>query len=479
MHLFRALVFLLALLACQDAASQHAILKGIAPQFAGEYLVVRKISNPVTGHSVILDTMHIEPDGTFDHQLNCDGPQWFFINTGIYRLTMLVEPGKGYEIALPRKTRKTEQDIRNPFFKPLIIHIQVSSEFSINEPAVTSAKNDINSRIFRFDTLISSINREMLEAKRLHREYDSDSAIQVIEQGYEHDTSSYFREYRKFRYGIVKINSRDVGLALLQEKYLSPGIPLTENPAYMELFSEMYAEFLFYFSRTENGKSVNHLINRKQDLKALEDTMMKHPAVPDRKIAELIIIKEIFDIYARDYFYGDALLMLLDKIIEDPELPEYAAYAHDVKAYLTRLKIGERPPEFSLADQDNQVRTIDDFRGKYVYLNFCTPDNYSCLKEFPFLKAMYDVHREYFEVVTVMVTEEPGTMRDFMARNDYDWTALFYGNDEALLRNYNVRAFPASFLLDREGILVQSPAALATEGLETQLFRIMRSRGDL
>lgn len=479
MHLTRTLVFLFALFACQDAASQHAILKGMAPQFSGEQLVLRKISNPVTGHSVTLDTLHIAPDGTFDHQLNCDGPQWFFINTGIFRLTMLIKPGKGYEIKLPPKTEKTEQDIRNPFFKPLIIHLQVSREFRIDAPALSITGIDINSRIFRFDTLISSTNREMLEARRLHRGYNSDSVIRVIEQKYADDTSSYFKQYRKFRYGLVKINSRDVGLAFLQENYLSTGIPRTENPAYMELFGAMYAEFLFYFSRTEDGKSVSHLINRKQDLKALEDTMMKHPAVPGRKIAELIIIKEIFDIYARDYFYGDALLMLLDSIIADPALPVYADYARGVKAYLTRLKIGERPPDFSLTDQDNQVRTIDDFRGKYVYLNFCTPDNYSCLKEFPFLKAMYDVHQEYFEVVTVMVTEEPGTMKDFMARNDYDWTALFYGNNEALLRDYNVRAFPTSFLLDKEGILVQSPAALATEGLETQLFRIMKSRGDL
>ncbi|MDT8431070.1 MAG: TlpA disulfide reductase family protein, partial [Bacteroidales bacterium] len=163
----------------------------------------------------------------------------------------------------------------------------------------------------------------------------------------------------------------------------------------------------------------------------------------------------------------------------NPELPEYAAYARDIKEYLTRLKIGERPPEISLVDQDDNLRSFGDFRGKYVYLNFCTPDNYSCLKEFPFMKAIYEVHSDYLEVVTIMVTEEPATMKDFMERNDYNWTSLFYGNDEELLQNYNVRAFPAGFLLDKEGILVQSPAALATEGLELQLFRIMRSRGDL
>ncbi|MDF1570480.1 MAG: TlpA disulfide reductase family protein [Bacteroidales bacterium] len=479
MQLIRTLVFLISVLACQDVSSQHVVLMGKAPQFAGEYLVIRKISNPVTGHATILDTLHVGADGTFNHQLACQQPQWFFINTGIFRITMFITPGKGYEITLPPKTEKTENNIRNPFFKPMVAHIQVAREFTTGAPETSISGNDINSRIFRFDTLISSTNRQMMEARRLHRSFNSDSVILAIEQSYQHNTSSYFQQYRRFRYGILKINSRDVGLAYLMENFLSTEIPLTENPAYMELFGEMYAEFLFYFSRTDEGKSIGTIINRKQDLAALKDTMMKHPAVPDRKIAELIVLKEIFGIYSKDYFYGEALLMLLDTVIRNPELPEYAAYARDIKEYLTRLKIGERPPEISLVDQDDNLRSFGDFRGKYVYLNFCTPDNYSCLKEFPFMKAIYEVHSDYLEVVTIMVTEEPATMKDFMERNDYNWTSLFYGNDEELLQNYNVRAFPAGFLLDREGILVQSPAALATEGLEMQLFRIMRSRGDL
>lgn len=479
MHRFRTLAFLFSLLSSQAVTSQYAILQGNATQFAGEQMIIQMINNPVTGHSVVLDTLQIDTNGNFYHRLPCQAPKWFFINTGLFRITMFIEPGKGYEITLPPKTVKTETDIRNPFFKPVIAHIQVAREFLANDPKMTISGEDINSRIFRFDTLIAATNRDMMEARRYHRGFDSDSAISAIELIYAKDTSAYFRQYRKFRYGILKINSRDVGLAYLQEHYLSTETPLTDNPAYMELFGEMYSEFLFYFSRTSEGKSIKNIINRKQDLTALEDTMMKHPAVPDRKFAELIIIKEIFDIYARDYFYGEALLILLDTIIKDPQLPEYGEYASGVKQYLTRLKIGEQPPAFSLLDQHDKLRSMEDFRGKYVYLNFCTPDNYSCLKEFPFLKALYDVHQEYLEIVTVLVTEKPATMKAFMERNEYDWTALFYGNDETLLQDYNVRAYPTSFLLDREGILVQSPAALATEGLEMQLFRIMRSRGDL
>ena len=170
---------------------------------------------------------------------------------------------------------------------------------------------------------------------------------------------------------------------------------------------------------------------------------------------------------------------MLDSIIAAPETEDHARYAEEVKEYITRLNIGQSPPDFRLLNKEHEYKTLDDFSGKYVYLNFCTPDNYSCLKEFPFLKAIHEAHKKNVSIVTIMVTEEIDNMTDFMKKNRYNWPALFYGNDEQILQDYKVRAFPTCYLIDPKGKLLQSPAALATEGLEQQLFKIMRARGDL
>lgn len=476
---FLAGLICLSLFSVTDGICQQAELRGHANQFAGEYLVIKKITNPISGNSRVVDTLKIKDDGSFRQEIILQKPGWIFINTGIYRTTMFISPGYGYEIMLPPKTEKSEADIRNPFFKPLFAHIRVLSEYQIDNPENPVKLTDLNSNIFKFDSLIAAKNHEMVRAMRNHRKIDPDSLIRSIEHHFLNDTSNYFREYRRFRYGLVRINSRDVGLQHIYENYLRTETPKMDNPAWFDLFGEMFKEFLFFYSRTEDGKSINDLINRKQDLNALKDTLLKHTAVPDTRLAELIIIKEIFDSYFKDYFYREALLIMLDKIISDPEAEEHRRYAVEVKEYLTRLKVGELPPEFRLQDQDNRYMTMENFKGKYVYLNFCTPDNYSCLKEFPFLKVIHDKHQEYLEIVTVMVTETHGNMKDFMEKNGYDWTALFYGNDEQLLLDYDVRAFPTCYLIDPEGKILRSQAALATEGLEQQLFRIMRSRGDL
>ena len=478
MRFFAGIIFL-SLISLADGIGQPAELRGHANQFAGENLVIRKITNPISGNSSVVDTLRIKEDGSFRQKIILQKPGWIFINTGIYRTTMFICPGYGYEIMLPPKTEKSESDIRNPFFKPLFTHMRVLSEYQLDNPENLVNLIDINSGIFRFDSLIEAKNHEMVGAIRGRRKIDPDSMIRSIELNFINDTSIYFHEYRRFRYGLIRINSRDIGLQYIYENYLQTEIPHMDNPAWYDLFSEMFKEFLFFYSRTEDGKNLNYLINRKQDLNALKDALLKHAAIPDKRLAELIIIKEIFDSYFKDYFYREALLIILDKIISGPEAEEHRRYAVEVKEYLTRLKVGELPPEFRLQDQDNRFMTMENFKGKYVYLNFCTPDNYSCLKEFPFLKVIHDAHRKYLEIVTVMVTETPGNMKDFMKKNGYEWTALFYGNDEQLLHDYDVKAFPTCYLIDPEGKILRSQAALATEGLEQQLFRIMRSRGDL
>ena len=78
-----------------------------------------------------------------------------------------------------------------------------------------------------------------------------------------------------------------------------------------------------------------------------------------------------------------------------------------------------------------------------------------------------------------MITESFSNMQDFMKNNRYNWNSLFYENSEELLQLYNIRMYPTSYLIGPDGKLIQSPATLPTEGLEQQLFRIMRSRGDL
>ena len=275
------------------------------------------------------------------------------------------------------------------------------------------------------------------------------------------------------------MNSGSKSIKDIYNKYLSVDYPEFQNPSYLDLFNKMYEKFFYYFSRTKDGKNLNRVINLEHNHKALRKELQKHNSIPNDTIADLVILKEVNESFYRDFFYKEALLMILDSIIVDPSIPIYSEYARDIKADLSNLMIGTRPPAFSLLDQFGDRISLEDFGDKYVLLMFCTPDNYSCMKEYPFLKSLHQKHSEYLEIITVMITESHSTMQEFMKNNRYEWTSLFYENSETLLQSYKIRVYPTSYLIGPKGKLIQSPATLPTEGLEQQLFRIMRARGDL
>lgn len=470
---------LILLLISSESLGQNVSLYGSEKEYAGMHVPVEFIFNPLTGNTRILDTLKIDEHGNFKLGLQLQEITWIRMELGIYECSMLLNPGFSYNVSFPLRRDKTEEEIRNPFFLPMPFHLQVKESREMTGNSVIPKNRELNSRIFRFDTMMYRINTDQLLARQENKSYPVDSLISTIENAYLADSSVYFRKYRKYRYGLAQVNGADKSLSYIYSNYLESEYPELKNPAYLDLFNKMYEKFFYYFSRTDDGKGLNQIINLEHDLLALRNKLRKHSSIPCDTIADLVILKEVSESYYRDLYYKKALLIILDSLKADPSMTENTIYAEDIYQQLTKLMIGSKAPVFTLPDQDGEMTSIEEFEGKYVFIMFCTPDNYSCMKEYPFLKALHAKHDRYLEVITVMVCDSIEVMRDFNTNNDYTWTSLFYGNNDKILDLYSIRVYPTCYLIGPDGQLIQSPATLPTEGFEQQLFRIMRSRGDL
>lgn len=472
-------LLLILLLSTTFSFGQNVIVHGNEQEYAGMKVAVDYVFNPITGHTKTLDTLHIDDQGGFSLSLAIDELTWIQMELGVYRSVLLLRPDRDYQISFPARRDKTEAETMSPFFESPVLHLQVEEGKTIKDAKLIPRENELNTQIFGFDTMLYRINTDQLVARQENRAYAIDPVINNIEENYVNDQSDYFSKYRIYRYGLLQMNSGIKSLASIFDNYLVVEYPELHNPAYLDLFSKMYEKFFYYFSRTDQGENLNQIINLEHDLHALRAELRKHNSIANDTIADLVILKEVSESFYRDFFYKEALLILLDSLKVDPSLPIYATYAEDIHAKLTKLMIGTSAPEFSLPNQFGKIINLTDFRGKYIFIMFCTPDNYSCMKEYPFLKAMHAKHSEYLEVLTVMVTESVRTMLEFNKKNDYTWTTLYYGSNDKILDIYSIRAYPTCYLVGRDGLLIQSPATLPTEGFEQQLFRIMRSRGDL
>jgi len=465
--------------------AQPVTIRGRHDSYGGRTIQVSIPGNPFVHFPRFEKQVLCDQNGQFSVTLDAREGDAVRLESGIHFSTLFVSPGCRYEITLPEFREVKYADRMSPYFQPVelppgvisVKPLRAGSEGEDRVPA-NCQNGDLNNRISRFDSIFSVINEQVVMDRRLGQESNADSLILQTESIYLSDTSVFFSDYRKYRYGLLKLNEGKTGLEEISLKYLGPRIRETD-PAFMELFRAMFRDFLFYYSKTPAGEGIRSQINRARQPDTLRRKLMDHPAIWNETLAEMVLLQELSDIFYRGDYHQDAILMLLDSMVQDPAGPQLAIYTSQVREKLASLVTGHMPPPFRLSDIRGEEFSLGDFQGKYIYLVFCTPDHYGCMMEYPFLESFRKKHSDYLEVVSIMVAEGKQQVSEFMEKNSYGWKALYYDDHPGILGEYMIRAFPTAYLIGRDGKLILSPAMLPSEGFEQQLFRIMRSRGEI
>jgi len=114
--------------------------------------------------------------------------------------------------------------------------------------------------------------------------------------------------------------------------------------------------------------------------------------------------------------------------------------------------LGSSPaPAFSLKDREGRVRTLADFKGHVVLVDFwaswCAP----CKVSFPALDALHqEFHDVGLEVVAINVDEDAKSAHEFLAGKSPSMTVLFDAKGKSP-EAFKVEGMPSSFLIDRDG----------------------------
>jgi len=474
----RFLILTLLLFCSGFLMAQSASVHAIAQDYAGQTIHTIIAWNPFITIPEFSQRVVCSEEGAFDLLIPLQEARVVQFETGVYQAYLYMEPGYHYEVKFPEYIEKKWDSRISPFYQPVSLPLTVLSRTSLQSGERVDGSLDVNHSITRFDSLYLNVNQEIINQRKLGQAGNADSLIQQLETQFVDDSSCFFADYRRFRYGGLKVNEGRTGLAELSRAYLGPTV-MEWHPGFVELFRTLFKDFIFYYSSKPEGEKFRSIVNRNQEYKKARELILQHPAVWSDTLAEMILLQEFAELFYRGEYHKEAILIMLDSMAHDPINPDFGIYALQLKEKLSSLVTGNTPPDITLKDLAGKSWTLEDFKGKYTYLFFGTTDHYGCMMEYPFLQSFFDKHAAYLNVVTIMVSEKQHKLEDFMSRNNYSWKVLHYEGQPGVLNDYMVRAYPTAYLIDRNGTLLLSPAALPSEGFEQQLFRIMRSRGEI
>ena len=153
---------------------------------------------------------------------------------------------------------------------------------------------------------------------------------------------------------------------------------------------------------------------------------------------------------------------LLDKSVRESALGEFLEdiaesfeSAVEMEKNKANLQPGMPAPDFRLKDINGEEKTLASFRGKYVLLDFWGKWCYWCMKGMPDMKKYYDRYSSKIEFVGINCRDSEDTWKETVKSEGLDWTNLYNGRGDEILKAYAVEGFPTKVLIDKEGNIVQ------------------------
>jgi thiol-disulfide isomerase/thioredoxin len=122
----------------------------------------------------------------------------------------------------------------------------------------------------------------------------------------------------------------------------------------------------------------------------------------------------------------------------------------------SQVKENQAAPELSLPNLDNKTINLSDLKGKVVLLDFWASWCEPCRMTNPHLVRLYKkFHEKGFEILSVSIDDDAKNWKQAVTHDRMEWTQVNdskgWNAPSALL--YGVDAIPASFLIDKNGVV--------------------------
>lgn len=414
---------------------------------AGDAFVFRLYvqKDPISGLEYLADQARPDEEGKFMLGFESKEIQKVTIMVGLQSMSLYVQPGKTYNLIFNE------------------INLEDQSVFLPEKPLRVVFENEdmLNLVIDGFEyTYQHFLQNQFLELikyrdKRIYHLFEESVYIKLKETPIEDSVQrTFLSNYIAYRLAGIRLSARleeknSLGISMIDQKSIQ-----FNNPAYAQFFINYFDKYLLEFNGGELYSANLKSLSLGKGPDDILDKMGLDPVLVREQIRELVYIYSLKQIYFRRRISKKSINNILISLSKKSKFELNREVAANVYENLITFQSGYPVPEITLKNQDGKQKTINDYRGKYIYLMFVSPNCETCETDIRLLKTLEDEYSEKMQVVIIYAGFDAVEADKWMKKQDASWDLLWFNDDFSLLNDYKVKNFPKYLLLDKKGDLL-------------------------
>lgn len=293
--------------------SQPTHLNGHATGASGLNITVSTYSDFISWNEITLSSTEIGADGLFSLELDIETTVFGYLNIGIQKAEIFLEPGKNYTIKVSGILRKElrDQDIAPFQIPPLQLEVLNPWRFELN--------GLVREFLDFHDDFLATHHAALL------RQHDRTVINKYISEVYDRFPgidNKWFNTLLTFNIAGIEMMARAKGTETLAREYLINEEILYGHMVYMEFFNQVFEKYLIT-SRFFDRNMVLDAINSQTHYESLTELMNRDPLLENPRMREFVLIRNLLDLYGTPGFNRDAIIRLLLQIRDESRFTEH------------------------------------------------------------------------------------------------------------------------------------------------------------
>ncbi len=452
---------LVVLFELATAIAQPTKITGTAADYAKRKITFYAIADPILNQKQELATTTVGNDGTFTLEVSLQKTVEIRCDLEKYCGTMILEPGKSYTIKLPPYSEKSNEEAKSIYFKPTLFWFGILNK----DP------QDLN---FSVRAFLSDYNTEFSKNSAQIYQFKSKTTVEQIisrlEKKYESPSNSYFKDVKRYTYLELENSVNQENTDVLISKYFQQKSIDLVHPTFQKVFETIFTDYLRKQSQNQKNSSIIALVNSGNFDQLVAFYKLKGYS---QVLSELAILKGLYDGYYTGSFNKTSLLKAIEAAKISASEPTTRKLAEQIYTKLTKLAVGAKAPSFKLPNIENKPTSLEQFKGKFVYLIFFNSKSHDCQME---LDSIVSIHRKLNQALTVLaisLDENFDSSINLWKKKGYKWE-LLNGLKQPVNLDYSASLTPAFFLISPDQTLLLSQAPSPSHGFEPLFLKILR-----